>query len=162
MRIRPATPADANQICAIWNPIIRDTLITFTTIEKTSKEIEQAITNQIAADRPYLVATNSGAILGFATYSPFRSGPGYAYTMEHSINLAPTARDRGIGRALLQDLEKQAIISGVHSLIAGVSSANIAAIAFHTACGFALVGTLPQAGRKFDQWLDLVLLQKLL
>lgn len=157
MKIRPATPADANQICTIWNPIIRNTLVTFTTLQKTPSDIEQAIENH-----PYLVACTPENILGFASYSPFRTGPGYSHTMEHSINLAPVARGKGIGRALLQTLEAQAKNNDVHSLIAAVSGANPAAIAFHAACGFTLVGTVPHAGRKFDQWLDLVLLQKLL
>ncbi len=162
MDIRPATPDDAAQICDIWNPIIRDTTITFTTTEKSPNDITATLANHAAQNQPFLVATTGKTILGFAAYSPFRAGPGYAKTMELSINLAPTARGQGVGATLMQSLETHANTNGIHSLIAGVSGTNTPAIAFHRACGFTQIATLPKVGQKFDQWLDLVLLQKFL
>ncbi|PLS22266.1 GNAT family N-acetyltransferase [Neptunicoccus cionae] len=162
MNIRPATPTDADAICAIWNPIIRDTLITFTTQEKTPEGIAELLETSASNNWPFLVAVDGAELLGFASYGPFRSGPGYAYTMEHSINLAPAARGKGTGRKLMTALEDHARAAQIHSLFAGVSAANPAAIRFHSACGFVAVATLPEAGYKFGKWLDLVLLQKLL
>lgn len=162
MIIRPATPTDADAICTIWNPIIRDTLITFTTDEKTPEGIITLLETSAQNNWPFLVAVDRQDLLGFASYGPFRSGPGYAYTMEHSINLAPAARGKGTGRKLMAALEDHAKDAQIHSLLAGVSAANPAAIRFHSACGFVAVATLPEAGYKFGKWLDLVLLQKLL
>jgi phosphinothricin acetyltransferase len=101
-------------------------------------------------------------LLGFATYSQFRGGVGYQHTMEHTVVLAPEARGRGAGRALMQRLESHAASSGVHSMIAGVSGANAPGIAFHEAMGYKTVAVVPEVGRKFDQWLDLHLMQKIL
>ncbi|WP_108721648.1 GNAT family N-acetyltransferase [Neptunicoccus sediminis] len=162
MIIRPATATDADGICAIWNPIIRDTLITFTTDEKTPEGITALLDTNRQNNWPFLVAEHGADLLGFASYGPFRSGPGYAYTMEHSINLTPAARGKGTGRKLMTALEDHAKAAQIHSLFAGVSAANPAAIRFHSACGFVAVATLPEAGYKFGKWLDLVLLQKLL
>ena len=52
MIIRPAKLTDSAQICDIWNPIIRDTTITFTTLEKTVADIEQMLetSNRIEAE----------------------------------------------------------------------------------------------------------------
>lgn len=162
MKIRPATAADAQAICDLWNPVIRDTLFTFTTEQKSPAAIRTLIADRAAASRAVLVATRGATLLGFATYGPFRAGPGYARTAEHTIILGPDARGRGTGRALLAAIEDHARARGIHTLIAGVSGANPGAVAFHRACGYEPAATLPQVGYKAGRYLDLVLLRKLL
>jgi phosphinothricin acetyltransferase len=152
--IRPAEPKDAPWIAAIWNEVIADSLITFTTTLKSDAEIAQMI-----AARPVLVLENAG---GFATYGPFRSGPGYNATAEHTVLLAPHARGQGLGRRLLGALIDVARADGKHVLVAGISSANPAAVAFHSALGFQQTAQMPQVGRKAGHWLDLILMQKML
>jgi len=159
MILRQATSDDAAEICAITNAVIRDTLFTFTTTERTPAGIAADIKER---DARFQVAERDGRLLGFATYAPFRGGPGYAYSQEHTIQLAAGARGRGVGRALMARLEQVARQDQVHVLIAGISGANPAAIAFHTAIGFDEVGRLPETGFKAGQWLDLVLMQKTL
>lgn len=159
MRIRLAQPDDAKAICAISNALIRDSLITFTTVLRSEAATRAAIG---AADGAFLVAEEDGSVVGFASFGPFRGGPGYAHTQEHSIQLAPEARGRGVGKNLMVHLEAIALEHDVHVLIAGISSANPAGVAFHKALGFSEVGRLPEVGRKFGQWLDLILMQKIL
>lgn len=156
--IRPARPEDAEAIAAIWNPLIRDTAVTFTTEEKTP----EALAAQITARGPAFLVAEGAGIAGFATYGPFRSGPGYARTMEHTIHLAPQARGQGIGRALMLALLDQARAEGMHVMIAGVSSENPDGAAFHAALGFTLTARLPEAGFKFGRYMDLLLFQKTL
>ncbi len=159
MIIRPARADDAAAICAIWNPVIRDSLITFTTVEKT----EAGVTADIAArGHAYLTAEENGSVCGFATYGAFRSGPGYAHTREHTVHVAPAARGRGVGRQLMTRLLDIAVGDGVHVMIAGISGAAPGSFAFHKALGFAECARIPQVGRKQGQWLDLILMQKIL
>ena len=99
---------------------------------------------------------------GLRLFGPFRSGPGYVQTMEHTIYLAAAARGKGAGRALMEALEAEAKARDVHVLVAGVGGENAAGIAFHMRLDFAEVGRMPQVGQKFDRWMDLVLLQKML
>ncbi len=159
MRVRQAQPADAAVIALITNAIIRDTLVTFTTDERSAESIADDIRARGAA---FLVAEDQGQVIGFATYVPFRSGPGYTKCREHSIQLADDARGRGVGRALMEQLQQVARSEGVHVLVAGISSANPGAIAFHSALGFSEVGRMPEVGHKWGQYLDLVLMQKIL
>ena len=159
MIVRPARAEDAAPLVALWNPWIRDTAITFTTDEKT----EAGLAADIAARGPaFVVAEDGGALLGFATFFPFRAGPGYAWTKEHTVILAPEARGRGAGRALMAALEDEAQRQGVHALMAGISAENPAGVAFHAAIGFTEAARLPQVGHKFGRWMDLVLMQKFL
>lgn len=159
MILRRAQLADAAAICAIHNPIIRETDITFTTRERTPDEVAAQIAERGAA---FQVALIDRQVAGFATYGAFRKGPGYAATREHSVLLADSARRRGVGRALMQRLEQVALGENVHVLVAGISADNPAAIAFHLSIGFDEVGRMPEVGRKGGQWRDLVLMQKVL
>ncbi|WP_377190093.1 GNAT family N-acetyltransferase [Ruegeria meonggei] len=159
MIIRPAQAGDATAIAEITNAIIRETLITFTTIERSLDSIATDINARGAA---YLVAEVERQVLGFATYGPFRSGPGYAQSREHSVQLSPKARNQGAGRALMTALEDVARSEGVHVLVAGISSANPGAVAFHAALGFEITGQMPEVGFKWGKRLDLVLMQKIL
>jgi phosphinothricin acetyltransferase len=158
--IRDARPDDCAAIAALWNPVIRDTAITFTTLEKTGASLQQTLAEKAAAGFPFLVAEVAGAVAGFATYGSFRNGPGYVRTAEHTIILGPQARGRGIGRGLMAALEQRARAAGIHSLIAGVSGENPEGRAFHAAVGFAEIAVLPEVGYKFGRYMDLVLMQK--
>ena len=160
--IRPATDRDAAAILAIWNPVIRDTLVTFNSAEKTEAELCTLIAERNAAGHCFLVAEAAGEILGFASYSQFRGGIGYRRTMEHTILLGPGARGRGIGRALMTAVEDHACAAGAHSIFAGVSGGNPEGRAFHAAMGYREVAVLPEVGFKFGRLHDLVLMQKIL
>lgn len=159
MTIRQAAPQDAEEIAELLRPIVRDTTITFTTTEKTAEMVRAEIRERGAA---YQVAVLDGVVVGFATFFPFRSGPGYARTQEHTIILSPSAHGKGLGKALMDRLCDVARDQGIHSLIAGVSGENAAGLAFHAAVGFKETTRLPDVGYKFGRYLDLVLMQKFL
>jgi L-amino acid N-acyltransferase len=160
--IRDAQTEDAAAIAAVWNPIIRDSDITFNPVEKTASEIAALINERRAAGHAFLVAQSGGRVLGFASYSQFRGGLGYARTMEHSINLAPAARGRGMGRALLMALEDHARRRSMRMLIGAITASNTCSLDFHRRLGFTEVARIPDAGWKFGRYHDLVFMQKLL
>jgi phosphinothricin acetyltransferase len=156
--LRTASAEDAAAVAAIWNHYIRDTLVTFNAVEKSVAEV----TGLIAGRPAFFVALADGQVAGFSTYDQFRAGVGYARTVEHSIQLAPGAEGRGLGRALMTAVEDHARARGAHSMIAGVSGANPAGQAFHRRMGYCVTATLPEVGWKGGRWLDLVLMQKFL
>lgn len=162
MIIRPAETRDIPAILDFWNPIIRETTTIFSSEERTVESLGAMIATRRAAGREMLVAEAAGAVLGIATYDQFRGGLGYVHAMEHTVLLAPGARGRGVGRALMAAIEDHARARGAHTMVAAVDAANAGGIGFHEAIGFRRVGYLPESGRKFGRWLDLVLLQKIL
>lgn len=159
--IRRATPDDAEAIAALWNPYIRDTVVTFNALEKSVAEVAQMITDRDGLGHATFVAMDGG-LLGFASYAQFRGGVGYATCMEHSILLAPAAKGRGIGRGLIDALCDHAAAAGAHQMIAGVSGGNPDGVAFHARMGFSEIARVREAGFKFGSFLDLVLMQKFL
>jgi phosphinothricin acetyltransferase len=154
MTIRSATIDDAPAIAAIWNHYITTTTATFNPTPKTITDV----TNAIEA-RPFWVCSDTNTC-GFASYGTFRGGVGYARTSEHTIWLHPNAQGQGWGRKLMKTIEDHAKTHGIHTLIGAISADNTGSIAFHRACGFEQSALLPRVGYKFDQFHDLVLMQK--
>lgn len=160
--IRPAGAWDAPAIAAIWNPVIRNSLITFDAVEKDPDNLVRWLATRGDLGHGTFVAEEEGEVLGFATYRQFRAGEGYARSMEHTVILADGARRRGLGTQLLAAAEHHARDCGAHSMIAGVSGANTGGIAFHAARGYGEIARVPEVGWKHGRWLDLVLMQKIL
>ena len=157
--IRMATAQDAAAICTLWNGMIRNTMSTFTNREKTVAEVTELLA---ARDGASFVAELHGRVVGFVTFGPFRSGPGYAATVEHSVVLDGDAQGQGVGRALMAAAENAALGMGHHVMVAGISGENPGAQTFHARLGFQEVGRMPEVGRKAGRWLDLILMQKIL
>jgi phosphinothricin acetyltransferase len=162
LTIRPASAADFPAIAAIWAPILRDTTIIFASDERPPDVVARIVAERLAGGYPFFVAVAGGVVLGFASYSQFRSGNGYATSMEHTVILAPDARGQGVGRALMQAVEDHARAAGAHTMVGVVAAENPEGIAFHTALGYRDCGRLPEVGAKFGRFLDAVFLVKIL
>jgi L-amino acid N-acyltransferase YncA len=113
---------------------------------------------------PYLVAAPTAdlsRVIGFAYAAPFRDRPGYARTFEDSVYVAPNAQGQGVGKLLLNELMGQLQADGVREVVAVIGDgANIASVELHARAGFRHVGVMKQVGRKFDRWLDVVMMQR--
>ena len=55
-----------------------------------------------------------------------------------------------------------AAASGFHAVMARIEAGGTASRALHAACGFELVGVEREVGRKFNRWLDVAVMQRLL
>jgi phosphinothricin acetyltransferase len=162
MPIRDATEADLPAILAITNDAIRTTTANWN-IRPTTLEARAAwLVERRAAGFPVLVAEEGGTVRGFASYGPFRPFDGYALTVEHGLYVARDAQRRGHGAGLLGVLVARAEAAGLHVMVAGIEAGNAASLALHERFGFVRVGRMPEVGRKFDRWLDLVLMQRIL
>lgn len=75
--------------------------------------------------------------------------------MEDSVYLAPAAQGQGVGGRLLAALIDASRATGDRTMVAAIEAGNTASIRLHERHGFTLIGTIPQAGEKHGQILDL-------
>lgn len=160
--IRDATEADLPRILAITNDAIATTTTSWMWSPSTLAARETWMRERQARGFPVLIAETDGAVDGFGSFGDFRPWDGYLHTVEHSIYVDPTAQGRGLGKTLLAALIDRARALDMHAMIGGIEAGNIRSIALHLRAGFVETGRLPEVGRKFDRWLDLVFMQKML
>jgi L-amino acid N-acyltransferase len=164
--IRLAERRDAAGIRAIHNHYVNGSTALFDLVPRSLDEQVQWIDDHSGA-HPAVVAVDSEdsateVVVGFGSLSPFRARPAYATTVEDSVYIAPEHHRRGVGRMVLGQLLGLAQSHGFHSVIARITGHNEPSIRLHSACGFELVGTEREVGRKFGRWLDVVEMQRLL
>lgn len=163
MIIRKAQESDVPAITAIYNEAVIGSTATFD-LEPVSVEERLVWFSKYGGRYPLIAAEAkaSGEVIGWGCLSPYSEKDGYRFTAEHSIYVSPQYQNQGVGKALLQELLNLAQQHGFHSLIARISSENTASLNLHLGFGFVQAGVLREVGYKFDRWIDIVLMQKLL
>ncbi|MFN2471954.1 MAG: N-acetyltransferase family protein [Gaiellaceae bacterium] len=107
-----------------------------------------------------LVALQDGEVVGWAALARVSQRACYAGVAEVSVYVAPAARGRGVGRALLERLVADSEVNGVWTLQAGVFPENESSLRLHRSCGFRMVGVRASIARQRDRWRDVVLLER--
>jgi len=159
--IRLAERRDAEAIRGIYNAEVTGSTVTFDLVAR-SLEDQVSWIDAHAGGHPAVVAEIDEEIVGFGSLSPFRDRAAYIGTVEDSLYVDHAYRSRGVGRALLEELLRLAAAHGFHTVIARIVGGHDASIALHASCGFEIVGTEREVGRKFGQWLDVVVMQRML
>ena len=159
--IRRAAQADLEDIRRIYNHAILRTTATFNTEPKTLEDWEQTYAQQTER-YPLLVAAVDGKVAGWALIRPYGHRQAYEHSVENAIYLDDDYQGRGIGSALLGELIGMARELGFHTVLALIVAGNDASVKLHEKHGYAQVGVLREVGRKFDRWLDIVVMQRML
>jgi L-amino acid N-acyltransferase YncA len=83
-----------------------------------------------------LVARVDGIIVGWAAVSPFSKRIVYAGVVENSLYVAASARGKGVGAALLEELIKVTEARGIWSIQSRIFPENTASLRLHLGHGF--------------------------
>lgn len=158
LEIRPATPADADAINDIYNHYVRTSTATFDTGEMTREDRLAWLLKHVGV-HPALVVVRDGAVVGWGSLSQFRERKAWERTVEISVYIAPDATGGGIGPAMSDELLSRARELGHHAIISQIVHENAASLKMVERLGYERIGTLRQVGRKFDRWLDVVLME---
>lgn len=162
VRIRPASPDDADGMNRVYNPFIRDSIATFETTELTLNDRRAWLAERAGSKRhPVFVATDGeGKVLGFANASAFDPRPGYATSVKTSVFIEPASQGRGLARRLYEALLGTLAETDLHRAYALIVPPNPASVALHRAFGFRHLSTLSEVGRKFGRFHDVMWFEK--
>ncbi len=162
MIIRNATQHDISSLLTLYNYEIKHSTAVYRYDPYTYEEMEDYCNEKWKNKWPLLVADLNDEVVGFATYGAFRTRPAYQFTVEHSVYVDVDHRKQGIARKLMHELIRIGKQNNKRSMIGGIDADNKVSIAFHRSIGFEEVAHFRQVGYKFDRWLDLKFLQKIL
>jgi phosphinothricin acetyltransferase len=160
-RLRPATPADAETLAALYAPHVLHGTGTFEEVPPDTAEMARRLEAVTSRGWPWLLLEDEAGPAGYGYAAQFRDRIGYRCTAEDSIYLHPDRIGRGHGRRLLGALMEEAGAVGFRRLFAVIGDANNAAsIGLHAALGFSHAGRFTRAGIKFGRWIDVVLMER--
>ena len=143
IRVRPAASQDAARIAAIWN---HEALATLATTDTEARGVV-AQRRWLAAHStayPVIVAADGvrrAWIAGFAALTAYRPKPAFRNTVEDSVYVDRAWRRSGVGRLLLRELLRLAETNGHHSVVARITTGNVASRRLHESFGFRLVAS---------------------
>jgi phosphinothricin acetyltransferase len=158
--IREAQPPDVESIARIYNQGIEDRAATFETEPRTAHDIAVKLAER--ERYPLLVATENDVVVGWAGVGTYRPRACYSGIGEFSIYLDRAARHRGIGARLLTALIDAARDRGYWKLVSRIFPFNTASLALCRACGFREVGIYEKHGQLDGQWLDVVIVERVI
>lgn len=159
--VRLATLDDAAAIMAIYNVEVENHTSTFDLVPRTLDE-QRAWLAQRSGAFSAVVASIGGQVVGFASLSPYKERAAYRTTVENSVYVSRNHPRLGVGRILMEHVIGIAADSGFHSIMARIEASGTASRELHAACGFELVGVEREVGRKFNRWLDVAVMQRML
>ncbi|HEY8566066.1 MAG TPA: GNAT family N-acetyltransferase [Beijerinckiaceae bacterium] len=159
--VRLSLDTDLPAIAAIYADAVTHGTASFELEPPGVAEMTRRRAALLDAGYPYLVAEADGAVLGYAYAGPYRTRPAYRSTVEDSIYVAPHAKGRGVGRALLSALISECEARDYRLLVAVIGdAASAGSIALHRSLGFTPVGIFENIGYKHGRWLASVLMQR--
>ncbi|NKZ02804.1 N-acetyltransferase [Actinomadura latina] len=153
--IRAMRPEDSGRVLAIYQ----------TGLDTGDASFEVSAPTWDAFDASRLpqhrrVAVEGGEMLGWIAAAAVSDRCCYAGVVEHSVYIAPRARGRGVGTALLAAFVASTEAAGIWTIQTGVFPENTASLRLHHAAGFRTVGTRTRLGRHHGRWRDVVLLER--
>ncbi len=160
--VRPATESDVPAILEIYNYEVRHGTATFDIEPKTLQERLLWFRETQRPPHCVIVADDGAAVVGWGCLHPFHTRAAYRFTTEDSVYIHHERRGEGIGKLILAHLIEQARLGGFHTVMAGMSEGNEASVRLHKRFGFEVIGVQREVGYKFERWIDVTWMQRML
>ncbi|MCL6487638.1 MAG: arsinothricin resistance N-acetyltransferase ArsN1 [Alicyclobacillus mali] len=159
--VRIATREDMAAILSIYNQGIEDRIAT---LEQDLKDMAymESWFSQHDSRYPVFVANVGPNVVGWADLHPYSHRCAYASVGELSVYVKRSWRGKGVGQALLRQLESHAMEHGFHKLVLATFPFHQAGQGLYRKMGFREVGIFRRHGKLDGQWVDVMWMEKLL
>jgi L-amino acid N-acyltransferase YncA len=159
VKVRAAQARDAAAVAAIYNQGIEERQATFQTTFHGPEDFLERIHDE---RRPFLVAESDADLVGWATAVAYSDRAYYSGVGEAMLYVDRSARRRGVGSRLLDELTTAAERHGLYKLVGKIFTTNTPSTALVRACGWRDVGTHSRHGRIDGEWRDVLVVERLL
>ena len=103
VKIRPVSPNDAEEICAIYNHYVQNSCISFEENSVSPSEMSRRIID-VTETLPWLIVENEGIVDGYAYATKWRARSAYRFAVEISVYLSQNSIGKGYGTSLYDRL----------------------------------------------------------
>jgi L-amino acid N-acyltransferase YncA len=103
-----------------------------------------------------------GPVIGWGSLNVFNPRAAYRFVADFSVYVERAWRGKGVGSVLLARLIELARQHGFHKMVLSAFPTNKSGIALYEAFGFRTVGMYREQGLLDGQWVDTVVMEKLL
>lgn len=159
--LEPLGPAHQAALMDIFNYFVINSMAAFGEEPLTPETCQKLLA--MIGDYPALAARAAdGQVVGICFLRPYHHLPTFARSAEVAYFILPGHTSRGLGAAMLAELERRARARGIDCILAAISGHNPGSQRFHLAHGFSECGRFRRVGRKHGQDFDVVWMQKLL
>ena len=161
-RVRLATAADAEAVCRIYNQGIDDRVATLETELRTPEERRRWLVGR-SPRHPVIVAENgNGEVVGWGSLNVFNPREAYRFVADFSVYIERSWRGKGVGKVVLERLIELARKHGFHKMVLSAFPTNTGGMALYEKLGFRTVGIYREQGMLDGQWVDTIIMEKLL
>ncbi|PRR96044.1 GNAT family N-acetyltransferase [Bacillus atrophaeus] len=159
--IRTAKDSDVNRILDIYNQGIADRIATLEVEEKDIDYMTNWFSNRTEKYK-VLVAEIDHCVVGWVSLNPYSHRCAYQGVADLSIYIDRNHRGKGIGKALLSSIEKEAIQSQIHKIVLFTFPFNQLGQGLYTSMGYREVGIFKEQGKIDGHYVDVMALEKIL
>lgn len=158
-KIRSARKQDLPAITRIYNQGIATR---HATMESEYKNLDEMKEWFMTRNPRYqvLVLEYQNEMMGWASLNSFHYRTAYDGVADFSIYVSENHRGKGLGKILLEELEKVALENGFYKLVLFTPDHNEAAKRLYISRGFRIVGAYHNQGTIDGKWIDIAIMEK--
>lgn len=159
---RTAKQKDIPSITAIYNQAIEDRTAALETALTTEKERSEWLHSRRAKFSVLIIESENAEVLGWASLNEMNTKCCCSGVVDFSIYIKRELRGNGLGKILLSSLIREAEKQGFRKLVLSALHSNQAAKRLYLSFGFREVGVYEKHAFQNGEWMDVVIMEKLL